>query len=162
MIRSVEPKDAREVCDIYNFYINNTEITFEEQPVSVDEMEKRIRDVTAKYPWLVIEEGGEILGYAYSSKYRERSAYRYTAELTIYMKNGEEGKGLGAELMEHVIEETRGRGIHTLISAIAIPNERSVSIHEKFGFEKAGHLKDVGFKFDHWIDVGYWELVLTK
>jgi len=162
MIRSVEPKDAREIVDIYNFYINNTDITFEEQPVSVDEMERRIRDVTAKYPWLVIEEDGEILGYAYSSKYRERSAYRYTAELTIYMKNGEEGKGLGAELMRRVIEETRGGGIHTLISAIAIPNERSVAIHEKFGFEKAGHLKDVGFKFDRWIDVGYWELVLIK
>jgi phosphinothricin acetyltransferase len=162
MIRSVEPKDAREICDIYNFYINNTEITFEEHPVSVDEMEKRIRDVTAKYPWLVIEEGGKISGYAYSGKYRERSAYRYTAELTIYMKNGEEGKGLGAELMRRVIEETRSKGIHTLISAIAIPNERSVAIHEKFGFEKVGHLKDVGFKFDHWIDVGYWELVLTK
>ena len=162
MIRSVEPKDAREICDIYNFYIISTDISFEEQSVSVDEMEKRIRDVTAKYPWLVVEEGGEVLGYAYSSKYRERSAYRYTAELTIYMKNGEEGKGLGAELMRRVIEETRGRGIHTLISAIAMPNERSVSIHEKFGFEKAGHLKDVGFKFDHWIDVGYWELVLTK
>jgi phosphinothricin acetyltransferase len=162
MIRSVEPKDAREICDIYNFYIINTDISFEEQPVSVDEMEKRIREVTAMYPWLVAEEGGKILGYAYSNKYRERSAYRYTAELTIYMKNGEEGRGYGAELMRRVIEETRGRGIHSLISAIAIPNERSVSIHEKFGFEKAGHLKDVGFKFDHWIDVGYWELVLSK
>jgi len=162
MIRYVEPKDAREIVDIYNFYINNTEITFEEHPLSVDEMEKRIRDVTAKYPWLVIEEDGNILGYAYSSKYRERSAYRYTAELTIYMKNGEEGKGLGAELMRRVIEETRNRGIHALISAIAIPNERSVAIHEKFEFEKVGQLKDVGFKFDHWIDVGYWELVLTK
>ena len=162
MIRSVEPKDAREICDIYNFFIINTDISFEEQSVSVDEMEKRIRDVTAMYPWLVAEEGGKILGYAYSNKYRERSAYRYTAELTIYMKNGEEGRGYGAELMRRVIEETRGRGIHTLISAIAIPNERSVAIHEKFGFEKAGHLKDVGFKFDHWIDVGYWELVLSK
>ena len=162
MIRSVEPKDAREIVGIYNFYINNTDITFEEHTVSVDEMEKRISDVTAKYPWLVIEEGGNILGYAYSSKYRERSAYRYTAELTIYMKNGEEGKGLGAELMRRVIEETRGRGIHILISAIAIPNERSVTIHEKFGFEKIGHFREVGFKFDHWIDVGYWELVLTK
>ena len=162
MIRSVEPRDAREICDIYNFYIINTDISFEEQPVSIDEMEKRIREVTAMYPWLVAEEGGKILGYAYSNKYRERSAYRYTAELTIYMKNGEEGRGYGTELMRRVIEETRGRGIHTLISAIAIPNERSVSIHEKFGFEKVGHLKDVGFKFDHWIDVGYWELVLTK
>jgi len=162
MIRVVEPKDAEKICGIYNFYINNTDITFEEQPVSAAEMEKRIRDVTAKYPWLIAEEKGSILGYAYSSKYRERSAYRYTAELTIYIKDGEEGKGLGTELMGRIIEETRGRGIHSLVSAIAIPNERSVTIHEKFGFEKIGHLKEVGFKFDRWIDVGYWGLVLTK
>jgi len=162
MIRFVEPKDAAEICGIYNFYVVNTVISFEEQAVSVSEMEKRIRDITAKYPWLVIEENGKILGYGYINEYRSRCAYRYTAEITIYLKNGEEGKGLGTELMRRIIEETRNRDIHSLISAIAIPNERSVSIHEKFGFEKIGHFKEVGFKFNHWIDVGYWELVLTK
>jgi len=162
MIRRVVPADARAISSIYNYYVNNTEISFEEKPVSINEMEKRIRETTAEYPWFVAEKEGSILGYAYTNKYRERSAYRYTAELTVYIKNGEEGKGLGAELMGRVIEETRKKGIHTLISAIAIPNERSVTIHEKFGFEKVGHLKDVGFKLDRWIDVGYWELVLTK
>ena len=162
MIRRVVPADARAISGIYNYYVNNTEISFEEKPVSINEMEKRIRETTAEYPWFVAEKEGSILGYAYTNKYRERSAYRYTAELTIYIKNGEEGKGLGAELMGRVIEETRKKGVHTLISAIAIPNERSVTIHEKFGFKKVGHLKDVGFKLDRWIDVGYWELVLTK
>ena len=162
MIRRVVPADAKAISSIYNYYVNNTEISFEEKPVSINEMEKRIRETTAEYPWFVAEKEGSILGYAYTNKYRERSAYRYTAELTIYIKNGEEGKGLGAELMKRVIEETRKKNIHTLISAIAIPNERSVTIHEKFGFEKVGHLKDVGFKLERWIDVGYWELVLTK
>ena len=162
MIRRVVPADARAISSIYNYYVNNTDISFEEKPVSINEMEKRIRETTAEYPWFVAEKEGSILGYAYTNKYRERSAYRYTAELTIYIKNGEEGKGLGAELMKRVIEETRKKNIHTLISAIAIPNERSVTIHEKFGFKKVGHLKDVGFKLDRWIDVGYWELVLTK
>ena len=162
MIRRVVPADAKAISSIYNYYVNNTEISFEEKPVSINEMEKRIRETTAEYPWFVAEKEGSILGYAYTNKYRERSAYRYTAELTIYIKNGEEGKGLGAELMKRVIEETRKKNIHTLISAIAIPNEKSVSIHEKFGFKKVGHLKDVGFKLDRWIDVGYWELVLTK
>jgi phosphinothricin acetyltransferase len=162
MIRRVVPADAKAISSIYNYYVNNTEISFEEKPVSINEMEKRIRETTAEYPWFVAEKEGSILGYAYTNKYRERSAYRYTAELTVYIKNGEEGKGLGAELMGRVIEETRKKGVHTLISAIAIPNERSVTIHEKFGFEKVGHLKDVGFKLDRWIDVGYWELVLTK
>jgi len=162
MIRAAAKQDAQSICDIYNYYVVNTVVSFEEQPVSVDEMETRIRDITSEYPFLVIEEDGNILGFAYTNKYRDRRAYRYTAEVTIYLKDGKEGKGLGTELMRRVIEETRGKGIHTLISAIAIPNERSVAIHEKFGFEKIGHFREVGFKFDQWIDVGYWELVLKK
>jgi len=162
MIRPVDPKDAQAICDIYNYYVVNTAISFEEQPVSVDEMEKRIRDIAAEYPFLVIEEDGNIPGFAYANKYRDRRAYRHTAEITIYLKNGETGKGLGTELMGCIIEETRRRGLHALISAIALPNEKSVSIHEKFGFKKAGHLGEVGFKFEQWIDVGCWELVLTK
>jgi len=162
MIRAAAQQDAQSICDIYNYYVANTVVSFEEQPVSVDEMETRIRDITSEYPFFVIEENGNILGFAYTNKYRDRRAYRYTAEVTIYLRDGKEGKGLGTELMRRIIEETRGKGIHTLISAIAIPNERSVAIHEKFGFEKIGHFREVGFKFDQWIDVGYWELVLKK
>ena len=162
MIRPVVLSDAPEIIGIYNYYVNGTAISFEEQPVSINEMENRIREITAKYPWLVAEEDEGILGFAYANKYRERSAYRYTAEITIYLKNGETGKGLGTQLMSRLIDETRICGFHALISGITLPNERSVAIHEKFGFEKIAHFKEVGFKFNQWLDVGYWELVLKK
>ena len=162
MIRFVVPGDAPEVSRIYNYYVSSTVISFEEQLVSINEMENRIREITAKYPWLVMEEDGKILGFAYANKYRDRSAYRYTAEITIYMKNGEAGKGLGTQLMSRLIDEARAGGIHALISGITLPNERSVAIHEKFGFEKIAHFREVGFKFEQWLDVRYWELVLKK
>jgi len=123
-------------------------------------MEGRIREITMKYPWLVLEEGGEIVGYAYANKYRDRSAYRFTAEISIYLRSGEEGKGFGSLLMERLIDKSQSCGIHTLVSGITLPNERSVALHEKFGFEKIAHFREVGFKFGQWIDVGYWEKIL--
>ena len=159
MIRRVDPKDASAICDIYNHYVINTVISFEEQPVSVIEMEKRIRDTVARYPWLVLEEGEEIIGYAYANKFRERSAYRFSSEVSIYLKTGRTGKGLGTLLFSRLIDETKNIGTHALLSSITLPNERSVAIHEKFGFEKAAHFKEVGFKFGKWNDVGYWELI---
>jgi len=160
VIRPVVPKDALAICGIYNHYIKDTVISFEEQPVSSGDMEGRIREITAKYPWLVLEEAGDILGYAYANKYRDRSAYRMTAEISIYLKSGEEGKGFGTLLMERLIDKSQSCGIHALLAAITLPNERSVAIHEKFGFEKIAHFREVGFKFGQWIDVGYWEKIL--
>ena len=162
MIRAAAQKDAQAICGIYNHYVKNTVISFEEQPVSIHEMEERIRETTANFPWLVWEEAGEILGYAYVNKYRDRSAYRYSAEISIYLKNGQEGKGLGTFLMERLIDETRNSGIHALIAGITLPNKRSVAIHEKFDFEKIAHFREVGFKLNKWLDVGYWELILKK
>jgi phosphinothricin acetyltransferase len=160
MLRAVTPQDAAAIAGIYNYYVKNTVITFEEQPVSIGEMEERIRAITRQYPYFVLEENNEIQGYAYINKYRERSAYRYTAELTIYLRNGLEGKGMGSILMARMIEEARKCGIHSVISVVTLPNERSAAIHEKFGFEQAAYLKEAGLKFEKWLDVGFWELIL--
>ena len=160
MLRPLTSDDAEAICAIYNYYVENTAVTFEEQAVSIQEMERRIRGITAKYPALVCEEGAEISGYAYVNKYKERSSYRYTAELSIYLKKGREGKGLGSRLMGWLFEELKKTEIHALVSGITLPNERSVALHEKFGFTKAAHFKEVGFKMDCWRDVGYWELIL--
>jgi phosphinothricin acetyltransferase len=160
VIRPVTRNDAAAIAGIYNHYITNTAISFEEEPVSAGEMEKRIADISAKYPWLVWEEAGEVLGYTYVNKYRERSAYRYTAELTIYLKNGLEGRGMGSGLLARLLEELKKTGIHALVSAVTLPNERSAAIHEKFGFTKIAEFKEVGFKFGKWLHVGYWELLL--
>jgi phosphinothricin acetyltransferase len=162
MIRPVNAADAPAICEIYNYYIANTAISFEEEPVSASEMEDRIRTVTAEYPWFVREEGGEAAAYAYVHKWQGRMAYRYTAELSIYVKHGREGRGLGRELMARLLEAVQKTEIHTLVSGITIPNDRSIALHEKFGFQKIARFKEVGFKLDQWLDVGYWELIIKS
>lgn len=161
MIRPVTPHDAAAICGIYNHYVENTTISFEEAPLSQTEMEERIRTISAKFPYIVHEdESGEINGFAYINKWRERSAYHRSAEISIYIKDGFQGKGLGTTLMDKLIGETRKTGIHALVAGITIPNHNSIALHEKFGFEKIGHFKEIGQKFGRWIDVGYWELIL--
>jgi phosphinothricin acetyltransferase len=160
MIRPVQPKDAVSIAGIYNYYIENSVITFEEIPLSVHEMEERILKISAKYPWLVWEESGEVTGYAYVNTWKERAAYRYAAELSIYIEQGFRGKGIGRELLSRLLEEVRKTTIHALISGITLPNEVSVALHEKFGFKKIACFNEIGFKSDKWLDVGYWELIV--
>jgi phosphinothricin acetyltransferase len=162
MIRPVNTADAPAICGIYNYYIVNTAITFEEDPISSAEMDRRIRDVTANYPWFVREEGGEILAYAYVNKWKERAAYRYAAELSIYVQHGKVGQGIGGKLFAHLLEAVKQTEIHALVSGITMPNERSISLHEKFGFRKIAQFNEIGFKLNTWLDVGYWELVLSE
>lgn len=162
MIRPVNTADAPAICGIYNYYIVNTAVSFEETPVSAAEMEGRIRTVTAKYPWFVWEEAGEVLAYAYVNTWKERAAYRYAAELSIYVKHGAEGRGLGKKLMARLLEAVRETEIHVLVSGITVPNERSAALHEKFGFQKIAQFNEIGFKLDQWLDVGYWELIIKN
>jgi phosphinothricin acetyltransferase len=135
MIRPVRPTDAPAIRDIYNYYIENTVATFEEEPVTLSAMEGRIRDITAKYPWFVWEEAGEVTGYAYAHKWHERAAYRFSAEDSIYLKSGCEGKGIGRKLLIPVLGELKKMGVHVVMSVITLPNERSVALHEHFGFK---------------------------
>ncbi len=162
MIRPVTPDDAAAIVAIYNHYIATTTISFEEQAVTPEDMAGRIRDVTAGLPWLVHEQDGEVLGYAYATKWRARSAYRFAAETSVYVAFGQGGKGIGSGLYKALLEELRAREIHMAIGGIAQPNEASVALHESLGFEKVAHFKQVGRKFDRWIDVAYWELQLSS
>jgi len=161
MIRPVRLADGEAIRAIYNHYIENTAISFEETPVQTGEMEERIRKISAKYPYLVYEEGsGEINGYAYINMWKERKSYRFSAELSIYIKDGLQGRGMGRKLMERLLEEARATDIHSLVSGITLPNDRSVALHEKFGFSKIAQFREIGYKFNTWLDVGYWELIL--
>lgn len=162
MVRRVRMDDAGAICGIYNHYIEKTVITFEEQVVSVAQMEMRIAEVTSAYPWLVLEQGGAVAGYAYASIWKNRSAYRHAAESSIYLAAGAAGQGGGSRLYGALIDALRRQGIHTVIGGVALPNPASVALHEKLGFEKVAHLREVGRKFDRWIDVGYWELLLGE
>ncbi|NGZ88361.1 arsinothricin resistance N-acetyltransferase ArsN1 family B [Duganella aceris] len=161
MIRPATPDDAAAVVAIYNHYVATTSISFEERAVTPDEMAQRIGDVLAGgLPWLVHERDGRVTGYAYATKWRARSAYRFSAETSVYLRHGQGGQGIGKALYTALLDELRRRGIHMAIGGIAQPNPASVALHESLGFEKVAHFKQVGRKFERWVDVGYWELRL--
>ena len=159
IVRNCNPEDAAQVCTIYNEYILRSIITFEEVVVSMDDMRNRIDQITKKYPWIVYESEGEILGYAYAGEWKSRCAYKHSVESTVYLKKGHEGKGIGSSLYDDLLSRLRNKQIHAVIGGIALPNTGSVAFDEKYGFEKVAHFKEVGYKFEQWIDVGYWELI---
>jgi phosphinothricin acetyltransferase len=108
----------------------------------------------------VYEENNKMIGYTYASKWKERSAYRYSVEAAIYIDVHHQKKGIGTKLTEELLKQLKTRSLHSVLCGIALPNPASIALYEKFGFQKVAYLKEVGFKMDKWIDVGYWELLL--
>jgi L-amino acid N-acyltransferase YncA len=162
MIRLATVGDSTQLCDIYNHYILETTITFEEQVVTAADMAQRIQDTLQGLPWLVWDDGTQVLGFCYASKWKGRCAYRYSVESTVYVRPEATRQGIGSQLYRALLDDLRKRKLHTVIGGIALPNASSVALHEKFGFEKVAQFKQVGNKFDEWIDVGYWQLLLAK
>ena len=162
MIRNVSIQDAGIIADIYNYYVGNHIATFDESPVTVEYFEEKIKQVTENFPWFVFEEKDEVIGYAYASSWNTRSAYCNTVEVSVYLKHDVVQKGVGTQLYTKLIEILKKREFHVLIGGISLPNEASVRLHEKFGFEKVAHFKEVGYKFNKWVDVGYWQLTANK
>ncbi len=161
MIRKAQVTDAAELARIYNYYIENTCITFETEAVDVDEMAGRITDTNRiPLPWLVAADDERILGYAYASRWKGRCAYRFAVESTIYLDSNETGRGTGRQLYAALIEAIRALSMRSVIGGISLPNEASIRLHESLGFRKVGHFERVGFKQDRWVDVGYWQLQL--
>jgi L-amino acid N-acyltransferase YncA len=160
-IRNVNPNDAAQVAEIYNYYIKNTHQTFETEPLSAEEMQARIAEISENYPYVVAEEDGEIYGYANATQFKTRQAYEFSAEVSIYVRSGDKQKGIGTLLYDRLFEELRQTDIHAIIAGISLPNDGSVRFHEKLGFEKVAHFKQVGYKLGRWVDVGYWELINT-
>jgi len=161
VIRGAVAADAEAISSIYNHYVRETIVTFEEQPVSASEMAGRLAEVAAaSLPWLVAERDGSIVGYARATKWKARSAYRFSVETTIYLAPHCVGKRTGTELYQYLLDPLKDRGLQTAIGGVALPNPASVALHEKFGFRKVAHFGEVGFKFGKWIDVAYWQLSL--
>ena len=160
MIRNAMPADAKELCSIYNHYIEHTIITFEEETLSVAEFEQRIINISSKYPYIVYEEEGKILGYAYASAWRTRPAYRFSVETTIYLAPSAEGRGIGTMLYQELESQARTFGFHALLGCITIPNEKSIALHKKMGYKKVAEFEEVGFKFGQCLNVGFWEKIL--
>ena len=156
MIRDALDSDAKSISEIYNYYIANTYITFEMEPVTPEEIKSRIEKYRQLGPYFVYEENNDVIGYAYVSRFRERKAYENTVESTIYLKHESGGKGIGFQLYSELLARV-SENYHVIIAGIALPNDVSIRLHEKCGFKKVGHFSEVGRKFDKWIDVGFWQ-----
>ncbi|MEM9338751.1 MAG: N-acetyltransferase family protein [Bacteroidota bacterium] len=158
MVRPVNVHDIEKILTIYSYYVKNSHATFELVVPTLKDFTAKIS--TADYKWLVYEEDSEVLGYAYATRWKMRAAYDKTVETSIYLDNTHHGKGIGKKLYQSLIEELTALKMHAIIGGISLPNEPSIALHEKLGFEKIGAFKEVGYKFDRWIDVGYWQLIL--
>ena len=159
MIRPVTLADAQQIARIYNHYIAESVVTFEEKTLSDDEMEQRIAAVVAKgRPYIVCETDGVVAGYAYLDTWRSRSAFDITMETSIYLAPGAQGKGMGTELYAELIRLGREAGFRSLIGVVSLPNDVSSHIHRKAGFELIGTFREVGRKFGQLIDVEFWQL----
>jgi L-amino acid N-acyltransferase YncA len=162
LIRLAEEQDAAAIAAIYRRYVEGSRISFEEEAPDVIEMTRRIRGERPGYhPWYVAEENDCLLGYAASSPFRTRPAYRWTVETGIYLAEDTVGRGIGRALLVTLLATLERQGYVAAIGAIALPNAASVALHEKLGFVYAGTYRGVGFKLGEWLDVGLWEKELA-
>jgi phosphinothricin acetyltransferase len=160
-LRLARGEDGESVARIYNHYVTTSFATFEEQAVAGSEMSQRIADVqAASLPWWVAETAGTLVGYAYATRWRSRPAYRLSVEITAYVDPKKGGRGIGSALYDVLLKDLRDRGFHAAMAGIALPNDASVALHQRFGFAKVAHFRETGFKLGRWIDVGYWQLLL--
>lgn len=150
-IRRATEADAEALRSIYAPYVADTTITFEYEVPSVSEFAGRIRAFGAEYPYLVCEKGGEAIGYAYADRVRERAAYDWDVELSVYLRQGTHGRGIGTVLLACLVELLEMQGIRHLYSCVTMPNEKSVRMQKKLGFEDAGRWQDSGWKFGAWM-----------
>lgn len=160
MIRSATPADADAIAEIYNYYVIETIVTFEEEPLDAREIARRMEGVQrAGLPWLVADEDGEVKGYAYATQWKDRIGYRTSVETTVYLAKNATGRGLGTQLYEELFRLLEEKGLHSAIGGIALPNSGSVALHEKFGMKKVAEFEEVGTKFGGWVNVGYWQRI---
>lgn len=162
-IRAAHARDAAALADIYNPYVLETTITFEEKAIGSSDMAARIADIQETgLPFLSADVGGAVAGFAYASRWKGRCAYRHSAETTVYVGRDHWRLGVGKALYTQLLELLQQGGTHAAIGGIALPNESSVALHERLGFTKVAQFREVGFKFNRWIDVGYWQLLINR
>jgi len=164
MIRDVKPADAKPIASIYNHYVLNTAVTFEEAEINTAEVQSRINEASDQsLPYIVFEDrSGCVIGYAYASKWNGRCAYRYSVEVSVYLHPNNTGHGAGTELYTELFNRLKDLGYHAVIGGISLPNPASIALHEKFGMTKVAQFNEIGFKFGKWVDVGYWQGLLKS
>jgi L-amino acid N-acyltransferase YncA len=156
-IRPAVPGDAEAIRSIYAPIVRETPISFEEQVPEVDEIAQRI---DASIAWLVYELDGDVAGYGYAGRFHPRAAYRWSAEISLYVAPGQQHKGVGRALLEALLHELRRQGFANALAGIALPNEASIRLFESFGFRRVALYEHIGYKLDRWHDVGWWQLRL--
>lgn len=164
-IRGAEASDAASIAAIYAPHVLTGTVSFESDPPDARAMRTRMAASDGLYPWLVATTGGDeggVIGYAYASKFRDRPAYRYVCETSIYLTDASSGSGVGRLLYAALVDTLRAQGFVHAIGAIALPNDRSIRLHEAVGFRRAGVYREVGFKHGQWIDVGFWQCELNE
>ena len=163
VLRHVDPsRDAQACAAIYAPFVRDTAISLEEQPPDAAEMAARISYTEALYPWLVLEQDGVVGGFAYASQHRDRIAYRWSADVTVYVDPTRHRRGLGRRLYGALLSLLRAQGLRTACAGITLPNDASVGLHEAMGFTSIGVYRHIGFKHGAWRDVGWWQLDLGQ
>jgi phosphinothricin acetyltransferase len=160
--RAATPDDAAAIADLYAPFVTASAVSFETEPPGAEAMRARIEAGGGLYPWLLGEaQDGTLLGYAYAARFRDRPAYRFTVETSVYLRADAAGRGLGRRLYAPLLAILEAQGFTQAIAAITLPNEASVRLHERLGFERAGTYRQVGWKFGAWHDVGLWQRALA-
>ncbi len=152
-IRSARVSDAKDLLSIYAPYVEKTAITFEYTVPSLSDFEHRISHTLTKYPYLVYEEEGHILGYAYASTYKDRAAYDWSCEVSIYIAEEARGRHIGTKLYDALESHLQAKGICNLLACITYPNDPSVQFHSQRGYQQVAHFKKIGYKGDKWHDI---------
>ena len=159
-IRAATPADLEKMLSIYELSVRNSPASFEIDPPSLNSFEQRFKDISSKYPWIVCEIHGEVVGYSYASPHRERAAYQWSVESSVYLSSSNSKKGIGRALYSHLFQSLKEQGICNVFAGITIPNEASIRLHESLNFNYIGTYRNVGFKLNKWWDVGWWQLEL--
>ena len=161
IVRLARDTDIPAITGINDWYIARTAANFHAQPTGEEAMLEQWRHTRERYPWLVAEASGAVIGFARASPWKGRCAYDWSAEVTVYVHHEHHRKGAGAALYVRLFEILRNQGYRTVLAGITQPNQASVRLHERMGMTKVGHMKRVGWKFQAWHDVGYWQLELV-
>ncbi len=159
-MRPVTLADSAAITAIYNHYIQETTVTFETEPISVEEMQSRIAEISARFPYFVCEQEGRIVGYCYAHLWKQRAAYARTLETTVYLDKDVLHRGLGSLMVRHLMALCQEQDYHALIACITEGNEASIRMHARLGFRQVSAYREVGFKFGRWLGVVDMEYIL--
>ena len=156
-IRIAVAEDANQILEIYAPVVENTAISFELSVPSVREISNRIESYAKSHEWLVAESSGSVLGYAYATPHRPRDAYRHSVETSVYIRDNSRERGLGKILYKELFKKLKDKEFHCAYAGIALPNPASEALHQSVGFKPIGVFEEIGFKYDKWHDVSWWQ-----